>query len=351
MELIEALGNAARQKASDIFFIVGQPISFKIKGVITKQEEEYLVKERLEELINEIYRLADERDPSKRGKGDDDFSLSVRGIGRFRVNVYLQRGTWSAVLRVVAFELPDIATMCIPESVINLGNYNKGLVLVTGSAGSGKSTTISYIIDAINSSRNCHILTLEDPIEFLHKHKKSIVSQREVGLDSVNYSKALKAAMREAPDVILIGEMRDLETIEIAMTAAETGHLVLSTLHTVGSANTIDRVIDVFPPNQQQQIRFQLSMVLQAVVSQQLLPDKQAGLVPAFEILKANSAVRTLIRDGKVHQMESVIHGSAQEGMQTMDSSILKLFKKGIISDATALVYSMNPDMMKRNIN
>lgn len=351
MELTEILGSAVHKGASDIFFIVGQPVSFKIKGTIVKQDDQFLMKEKIQELVNEMYRLADNRSGEKRETGDDDFALSVPGIGRFRVNIYMQRGAWSAVLRVVAFELPNIETMHIPDSVVNLSRQQKGLVLVTGTAGSGKSTTISYIIDAINNHRNCHILTLEDPIEFLHKHKKSIVSQREVGLDTPNYNQALKAAMRESPDVILIGEMRDLETIEIAMTAAETGHLVLSTLHTVGSANTVDRIIDVFPPNQQQQIRFQLSMVLQAIVSQQLLPTKAGGLVPAFELLKANSAIRTMIRDGKVHQLESTVYSSAKEGMKTMDASIQDWFKQGIIDENTAISYAMNPDTMRRNIS
>lgn len=350
MELKDVLCSSVEKKASDIFFIVGQPVSFKIKGTIIKQENGFLNKEDIESIVNEMYQLAEDRNPLSRIDGDDDFALSVPKVGRFRVNVYRQRGAWSAVLRVVAFDLPNIETMHIPSSVINLSRHQKGLILVTGAAGSGKSTTISYIIDAINSNRNCHILTLEDPIEFLHKHKKSIVSQREMGIDSPNYSQALKAAMRESPDVILIGEMRDLETIEIAMTAAETGHLVLSTLHTVGASNTIDRIIDVFPPNQQQQIRIQLSMVLDAVVSQQLLPAKDGGLRPAFELLKANSAIRTMIRDGKVHQMESVIYSSAREEMKTMDASIQDLYKEGVIDESTALVYCMNQDIMKRNI-
>lgn len=350
MSLQEILESAVAKGASDIFFIAGQPACFKIQGVIQRENEKILFKEELQEIIDEMYQMAENRDMNKREDGDDDFALSVPRIGRFRVNVYRQRGAWSAVLRVVSFELPDIKMMGIPDSVLNLSHTQKGLVLVTGSAGSGKSTTISYIIDEINKNRNCHILTLEDPIEFLHKHKSSIVSQREISIDSPNYNQALKAAMREAPDVILIGEMRDLETIEIAMTAAETGHLVLSTLHTVGAANTIDRIIDVFPSNQQQQIRVQLSMVLQAVVSQQLLPAVDGTQVPAFEVLKANSAIKTMIRDGKVHQMESVIYASAKEEMKTMDASIMELLKSEKIDSNTAMTYCMNQDVMRRNI-
>lgn len=350
MQLTKILENAVITSASDIFFIVGQPVSFKIQGIIRKQEDNKLTGLETEAYVSEMYQLADNRDSYYREDGDDDFALSVPQVGRFRVNVYRQRGTWSAVLRVVVFELPDIQIMKIPHAVLELSKIQKGLILVTGNAGSGKSTTISYIIDEINKHRNCHILTLEDPIEFLHKHKQSIVSQREIGIDSKNYNKALKAALREAPDVILIGEMRDLETIETAMTAAETGHLVLSTLHTVGAANTIDRVIDVFPSNQQQQIRVQLSMVLQAIVSQQLLPTISSGLIPAFEILKANSAIKTMIRDGKVHQIESVIYASAREEMKTMDSSILELYQSGKIDRNTAVTYSLYPDSIKRNL-
>lgn len=351
MNLQEILKGAVEKEASDIFIIAAQPVSYKINGMIEKQDDIVLYREEIEQLINEMYAYAGNRDIQYRKEGDDDFALSVPQVGRFRVNVYQQRGSWSAVLRVVSFDLPDVSSMNIPDTVLGLSKKQKGLVLVTGSAGSGKSTTISYIIDAINSNRNCHILTLEDPIEYLHKHKKSIVSQREISIDSVDYSRALKAAMRESPDVILIGEMRDLETIETAMTAAETGHLVLSTLHTIGAANTMDRIIDAFPANQQQQIRIQLSMVLKAVVSQQLLPTVDGGLVPAFEVMKSNSAIKTLIRDGKVHQIDSVIFSSGREGMMTMDSSILQLYKSGKISEQTALTYCLNVDSMKRSLS
>ncbi len=349
MELIDILQKSVQAGASDIFFIVGQPISFKIDGVITKIFSDHLKAEETEQYVTNMYKLA------KRAKvlgeeGDDDFSLSISKTGRFRINVFKQRGTWGAVLRVVVFELPDVEKMRIPQVVLDLSKNQKGLILVTGSAGSGKSTTISYIIDEINRTRNCHILTLEDPIEFLHQHKKSIVSQREISIDTVSYGRALKAAMRESPDVIMIGEMRDLETIEIAMTAAETGHLVLSTLHTVGAANTIDRVVDVFPPNQQQQIRIQLSMVLQSIVSQQLLPSKKEGQVPAFEVLMANSAIKTMIRDGKVHQIDTVIHSSMKANMKSMDDSILELYSNGLIDEETALTYCMNLETVKRKL-
>lgn len=349
MELHAILKTAVDKKASDIFIVVGQPITFKIQGVLVRQDQDFLTTESTAALIEEMYKYSDIKNTDDLKSGDDDFALSISGIGRFRTNIFRQRGTLSAVLRVVSFQLPPYEELRIPKRILEFSKQKKGLILVTGTAGSGKSTTLSYIIDEINRTRNCHILTLEDPIEFLHKHKMSIVSQREIGLDTENYHKALRAAMRESPDVIFIGEMRDLETIEIAMTAAETGHLVLSTLHTVGAANTIDRVVDVFPSSQQQQIRIQLSMVLNSIVSQQLLPST-SGLVPAFEILEANSAIKTMIRDGKVHQIDSVIYSSAKDGMMSMDTSILNLFRKGDISAETAISFSMNQDSMRRNV-
>lgn len=349
MNLEEMLSGAVEQEASDIFLVVGQPISYKINGGIEKQSMQPLRPVDMELFVRQMYEMAN-REMSNGKYGDDDFSISLSNVGRFRVNVYKQRGSWSAVLRVVTFHLPDVSAMGIPDSILNLGQKKKGLILVTGSAGSGKSTTLSYIIDRINKTRNCHILTLEDPIEFLHTHTKSIVSQREIGIDSRDYSRALKAAMRESPDVILIGEMRDLETIETAMTAAETGHLVLSTLHTVGAANTIDRVIDVFPPEQQQQIRLQLSMVLETIVSQQLLPTTDGKLTPAFEILHATGAVRNMIREGKLPQIKNTIASAAADGMVSMDNNILRLYKQGRISQETALSYCMDRDVMIRSL-
>lgn len=346
MELTQILTEAVTQGASDIFIIPGRPVSYKVDNNIITSEGDFLKAADTEMLIRSLYELAEREEQFTLFKNDDDFSVSLSKVGRFRVNIFKQRGSLSAVLRLVPFELPDFKEMGIPEDIMDLANLKKGLVLVTGPTGSGKSTTMSYIIDRINATRSCHILTLEDPIEFLHKHKKSIVSQREINIDTDNYSRALRAGLRQSPDVILVGEMRDLETIEIAMTAAETGHLVLSTLHTVGASNAIDRIIDVFPAAQQQQMRIQMSMVLQAIVSQQLVPGKDSKQVVAFELLKSNNAIKTMIREGKSHQIESVIHSAAD--MKTMDASLIELTKAGKIEPEVAVEYALNKDIVKR---
>lgn len=262
----------------------------------------------------------------------------------------MQRGSMAAVIRIITFDLPHPEDLGIPPQIIDLGKLNKGLVLVTGSAGSGKSTTLACIIDAINSSQEKHIITLEDPLEFLHSHKKSIVSQREINSDTESYISALRASLRQSPDVILLGEMRDYETISVAMTAAETGHLVLSTLHTQGAANTIDRIIDVFPPNQQKQISVQLASVLQAVVSQQLVAGNDGQLIPAFELMTATTAIRNMIRENKIHQVDGLIYSSNSETMFSMDTSLQKLCHSGSISQEEALSHASNPEMLKRKL-
>lgn len=283
-------------------------------------------------------------------RGDDDFSFSVAGLARFRVNAYRQRGSLAAVVRVVAFGIPDYSEMGIPRRVIELADATHGMILVTGTAGSGKSTTQACIIDRINKTRECHIITMENPIEYLHRNNKSIVSQREIAIDTNDYLSALRACLRQAPDVILLGEMRDAETIHTAMTAAETGHLVIATLHTKGAVNTIDRIIDSFPSAQQGQVRVQLSMVLRTVVSQQLLPGAEGKLVPAFEIMNMNSAIKSLIRDSKNHQIDNAIASGSAEGMITMDQSILELYQEGKITKYTALEFADNQEQMKRRL-
>ncbi|MDD3242621.1 MAG: type IV pilus twitching motility protein PilT [Eubacteriales bacterium] len=353
MELkVEAiLKEALALGASDLFLIAHRPISFKIDGEVYSQGDKLLTGQDTAALLQSIYSLCQRDMAPLLEKGDDDFSFSLPGLGRFRVNAYRQRNSLAAVIRMVMFTLPDPATLGIPDSVISLSGQSKGLVLVTGMAGSGKSTTLACIVDAINRARSGHIITLEDPIEFIHRHNKSIVSQREVFADTQSYSVALRAALRQSPDVILLGEMRDFETISIAMTAAETGQLVLSSLHTVGAVNTIDRIVDVFPPNQQRQIRIQLSMVLQAVISQQLLPAVGGGRVPAFEIMLTTPAIRNLIREEKAHQIDSILYSSQNLGMMTMDGSILQLVKEGRITRETALIYASNPEELARRLN
>lgn len=350
MDMINILTMAIQEAASDIFIIAGLPVSYKKNGRINPVSEEKLMPMDTEILINEIYSVANKRTLLESGKGDDDFSLSIPNIGRFRVSVFKQRGSMAAIIRVVLFTLPDVDELGIPKAVMDFSKLKKGLVLVTGPAGSGKSTTLSCIVDEINKTRNCHIMTLEDPIEYIHKHNKSVVCQREISIDTESYAEALRSSLRQSPDVILVGEMRDLETISTAITAAETGHLVLSTLHTLGASNTVDRIIDVFPSNQQQQVRVQLSMVLQGVVSQQLIPSPIKGRVGAFEIMMANPAIRNLIREGKVQQIESVLFSNGGMGMQTMDSSIFKLYQGGLISSEDAILYAVNVEKMGRLI-
>ena len=349
--LEEMLSAALARKVSDIFIVPGAYPMMKVNGVMTRYMEERLRPEDTEQIITQIYALARSRSQSRLlDTGDDDFSFSMKNLGRFRCNAFRQRGTLAAVLRVVAFGVPDYRALEIPETVMRLAEVRRGLVLVTGPAGSGKSTTLSCIIDRINSQKNEHIVTIEDPIEFLHPHKMSIVSQREGEHDTLGYAQALRAALRQAPDAILLGEMRDYETIHTALTAAETGHAVYSTLHTVGAAKTIDRMIDVFPANQQQQTRVQLSMVLQAVVSQQLLPTVDGKLVPAFEIMLANSAVSNIIRDGRTYQLDNVIFSGAAQGMVSMDADILRLYREGRITRETALLYCVNAETMQKKL-
>ncbi len=349
MELFNFFEQAIKQNASDIFIIAGRPISYTVGGHIVNTGVKLLPSD-TEQIINNIYTLANRNIENFTKDYDDDFSFSIPSLSRFRVNAYMQRGSMAAVLRIVAFELPDPENLLIPNEVIDIYNMAKGLVLVTGPAGSGKSTTLACIINKINKNKEMHIITLEDPLEHLHKHDKSIVSQREIHTDTKSYAKGLRAALREAPNVILLGEMRDYETISIAMSAAETGQLIFSTLHTLGAANTIDRIIDVFPPSQQQQVRIQLSMVLKAVVCQQLIPTVDGKLVPVFEVMLCNNAIRTMIRESKVHQIDSMIYSNADQNMLSMDSSIYNLYEKGIISLENALIHCINQDSMKRKL-
>ena len=344
------LQDATEAGASDIFIVAGLPLSYRVNGVLFHKGER-LMPDSTEAFIRQIYELTHTHPIDDFLKnGDDDFSFAIRGLSRFRVSTYKQRGSLAAVIRVITFELPNPAELGIPDAVMGLSEYTKGMVLVTGPAGSGKSTTLACLVDRINSTKQDHIITLEDPLEYLHHHKESIVSQREISIDTENYLVALRAALRQSPDVILLGEMRDFETIQTAMTAAETGHLVLSSLHTIGAANTISRIIDVFNASQQRQIAVQLSMVLKAVVSQQLVPAKNGTLVPAFEIMVMTPAISNMIRDNKVHQIDGIIYTSAKEDMISMDNSLLGLYRKGIITQETVLQYCTNPEMTRKKL-
>ena len=351
LNAIELLKEAVQSGASDLFIVTGLPASVRLNGKIVQISNDPLKPGDTDGLITEIYELAHHRtmDPLHLS-GDDDFSFSVAGLSRFRASAYKQRNTLSIVIRVITFELPDPAQLGIPDKIIEFARFPKGMVLITGSAGSGKSTSLACIIDYINQHYNKHIITLEDPLEFLHRHCRSIVSQREINVDTESYVTALRAALRQSPDVILLGEMRDYETIQVAMTAAETGHLLFSTLHTVGAANTIDRIIDVFPPNQQNQIAVQLSMVLQAVVSQQLVPSVAGAMVPAFEIMTVTPAIRNMIRENKIPQLEGVLYSSANADMVSMDMSLLNLYNGGKITKDTALEFATNPEMLKKRL-
>ena len=342
MNIEEFLTLAAEKEASDLFIIAGLPLTMKTNGVMHRINEERMMPQDTEEMIREIYKMAADRNIDKLLKtGDDDFSFAIPGLSRFRVSAYKQRGSLAAVIRVIAFRLPDSKEIGIPDQV---------MVLVTGSAGSGKSTTLACMVEEINETKEDHIITLEDPLEFLHQHKKSIVSQREVNMDTVNYVTSLRAALRQSPDVILLGEMRDYETIQVVMTAAETGHLVFSTLHTIGAANTIERIIDVFPPNQQRQITIQLASVLQAVISQQLIPSVDGTLIPVFEIMEVTPAIRNMIRENKVHQIDGLIYSSTGSGMMSMDQSLMQAYRDGKITKETAVLYALNAEMLSKRL-
>ena len=349
-DLLYYLKRAVNDQASDLFIIAGGPVSEKLEKRLSCISEGRVLPDETEELIRGLYEMAHRPMDHYQEMGDDDFSFSVPGLARFRVNAYRQRGSLAAVVRIVSFDIPDWEKLHIPKAIMDLADMTHGMVLVTGTAGSGKSTTQACVIDRINRTREAHIITLEDPIEYLHRNQRSIVSQREISIDTEDYLSALRACLRQAPDVILLGEMRDHETIHTAMTAAETGHLLIATLHTKGAVNTIDRIVDAFPSTQQGQIRAQLSMVLRTVVSQQLLPGANGDVVPAYEIMHMNSAIRNLVRDCKTEQIGNAITAGSAEGMISMDQSILNLYKNRQISKEVALEYADNPDQLKRRL-
>lgn len=349
MNILDILARAVDARASDVHITVASPIMVRVNGKLKQLTQHKLMPDDTKTIIQDMMTI--DQIARFEEAGELDFSYSNPGLGRFRVNVFKQRGTYSMAVRVVSLEVPSMETLTLPPIIRELTTKQRGLILVTGPTGSGKSTTLASMIDYMNHQKHDHIITIEDPIEYLHKHNSSIVNQREIGQDSNSFAAALRSALRQDPDVILVGEMRDLETISTAITAAETGHLVLSTLHTIGAAKTIDRVIDVFPPHQQQQIRIQLASVLEAVISQQLMPKADgSGRAIALEVMVATPAVRNLIREGKTHQMQTVIQTGSHLGMQTMDASLLDLYRKRIIDQATLKKYAVDVEQVMKQI-
>lgn len=331
----ELLTKAGEVGASDIHLTVSSPPVFRIDGDLRAVGTEILTKEHLNAFVQKV--TSPEQQKLFAEKGELDFAFGLPGVGRFRLNVFRQRGNFALVIRLIPFSIKNPDELGLPPAVVNFAALHRGLVLVTGPSGSGKSTTLASLINLINNTRSGHIITVEDPIEYLHQNRKCLINQREVGQDTKTFADALRAALRQDPDVILVGEMRDLETISMAITAAETGHLVFSTLHTNDAAQAVDRIIDVFPPYQQTQIRVQLASVLQGIVAQQLFPiENRRGRVAAFEVLIVTPAVRNMIREGKTHQIKNIIQTSGQIGMQSMEKAVEDLVKQGLVSPQLA---------------
>ena len=348
IDFADLLMEVVARRASDLHLSAGAQPTVRIRGRLVRLEGyPELSSTDTREIVYSI--LSGDQRQRLETNWQIDFAYSIPGHARFRVNAYYQRGAIGAAFRLIPFELTSIDQLGLPAAVHDLTRKPRGFVLVTGPTGSGKSTSLAAMLDEINSTREEHIMTIEDPIEFLHAHKKCLVNQRELGSDAQSFADALKAALRQDPDVILVGEMRDLETISTALTAAETGHLVFATLHTQDTAQTVDRIIDVFPPEQQGQVRVQLSVALQGIITQQLLPTADgAGRVAACEVLIPNPAVRNLIREGKTHQIYSVLQTGSAQGMQTMDAALVSLIRTGKISQKQAETRSGSPDELRR---
>ena len=344
----EVLSRMVEMRASDVHLTAGVPPSVRVKGRIVPMEGfEPMMPQQTRDVVYSI--LNDDQRKRFENNQQIDLAYAIPNVARFRVNCYFQRGAVSAAFRLVPQEIPTLESLALPQILREFTRKPRGFVLVTGPTGSGKSTSLAAMIDVINREREEHILTIEDPIEFLHQHQRCIVNQREVGSDAQDFAMALKAALRQDPDVILVGEMRDLETISTALTAAETGHLVFATLHTQSTSQTVDRIIDVFPPAQQAQVRMQLSIALQGIVTQQLLPTADGeGRTVATEVLVPTPAVRNLIREGKTHQIYSAIQTSGSIGMQTMDSDLARLARAGTITRSLAEQRSAVPEELKR---
>jgi twitching motility protein PilT len=348
MELQKILQEAVKQGASDIHLAPAMPPLVRIDGQMTRLPGDGIPEKELEGMLLALLSAPDNQ--TLQEKGQVDFGFTAEEI-RYRANVYRVGAGLGAAFRLLGDSIPRGKDLGLPEAVERWTQLKQGLVLVTGPTGSGKTTTLAAVIQEINETRKGHILTLEDPIEYRHESLKSLVTQREIPRDSGEFSEALRAALRQDPDVILVGEMRDLETIRTAITAAETGHLVLSTLHTTGAASTVDRIVDVFPPHQQEQIRLQLSMVLEGVVTQRLLPRREgAGRIAAFEVLTATPAVRSLIREGKTHQLYSQMQMGSSAQMRTMDQDLLRLFRLNRIDRKTLKEFAVDPEGIEKQL-
>lgn len=346
MHIDDILREAIERKASDIHLTTGLSPTIRVDGELISMPYAFVTAEDARRLVYET--LNDEQVQKFESTHELDFAYTIRGLARFRFNVYMQRGSVAGALRVIPSKIPSFETLGLPPMIREMAKRSSGLILVTGPTGSGKSTTIASMIDDINEERQAHILTIEDPIEYLHQHKKCMVNQREMHSDTFSFHGALRAVLREDPDIILVGELRDLETIEAALTLAETGHLVFGTLHTRNAPSTIDRIIDVFPSDQQDQIRVLLGNTLEGVISQQLLPRLGGGRCAAIEIMVGTAAIKNMIREGKTHQMYSSIETGAQFGMQTMDSSLAAHFRNGYCSYDECLMRAVDKDSFAR---
>ncbi len=345
----ELLRTAKEQNASDVHITVGIPPKMRINGSLVNMSYPCLLPEDTSKIISEFMNKKQQEQLEE--KGQVDFSFAIPSLGRYRVSVFKQRGSIAAALRVVGSDIPQPSSLGLPNEAIELYKKNRGLILITGPAGGGKSTTLASIIDMVNENRNLHVITIEDPIEYLHTHKCSMVNQREIGMDASSYSEALTAALREDPDVLFVGELKDPETILLAITAAESGHLVFSTLYTIGAVDTIERIIEVFPTNQQQQVRVQFAAVIRAIVSQQLIPSKdKTKRIPVFEMMFANKEIKTLIKTNQSEKIEDVIKNGKKSGMRRMDDSILLLYARGEITKDSAINFAKDPQLMEKTI-
>ena len=335
--------------ASDLHLTVGSPIKMRINGQLSSIDDHKLNSDTINELLE---KYLDKSKIDKLESGNDiDFSIGISGISRFRVNIFKQRGNLVATFRRLPHSIPDISSLNLPDSVINLTEFKKGLILITGGTGSGKSTTLASMIQAISKNKKSHIITIEDPIEYLYDHADSIVNQREIGSDTASFSSALKSSLRQDPDVVAIGELRDVESMSAAITVAETGHLVLGTIHTNSAAGTITRLVDAFPADKQNIIRTNLSLSLIGIISQQLIPNKENGRSLALEVMINTPSIKALIRENNIHQLNNYILGGQKEGMVRMDDSILSLYQNDFITKNQALNFAINPTDLEKRLN